>query len=162
MFALLPIAIFALFVLLTACSSVDCPVQNAVYTVYKVMKSDGTPDTLRDTLTVSTTRTDGSDSVLLNLSVNTTTFNLPVSYNEPEDTLIFELRGYEWQMTDSVFVKKDNYPHFESVDCNISFFHSIRGVRWTRNFIDSIAINNQQVNYDPSPEHFHIYIKARP
>lgn len=161
LFALLPVTAAVTAVLTVACSSIDCPVQNAVYTVYNIYGSDGTPITLGDTLTVTTTCSDGNDSVLLNRLTGASTFNLPISYNAPEDTLIFYVSGEGWEVSDSVLVAKDNYPHFESVDCNISFFHNIRGVRWTRNIIDSIAVNNQMVNYDLSKEHFHIYFRTR-
>lgn len=161
LFALLPLCSLSLFLFLTACSSIDCPVQNAVYTIYKVYKSDGRPDTLRDMLTISTPRRDGTDSVLLNRSQNTVEFSLPISYNASEDTLFFEFSRDETTIMDTVFINKDDFPHFESVDCNISFFHEIRNVRWTRNAIDSIVINKQTVNYDLATEHFHIYFKTR-
>ena len=148
--------------LFMACSSVDCPVQNTVYASYHLYAAGGERDTLSDTLSVSTTRRDGTDSVLLNRSVGTTAFELPMSYNDREDTLFFVIGDVQLRTTtDTVYVRKDNYPHFESVDCNISFFHNITGVRWTRNGIDSIGINKQTVDYDPSTEHFHIYFKAR-
>lgn len=145
-----------------ACSSVDCPVENTVCTSYGLYKAGGERDTLRDTLTIATTRRDGTDSVLLNRSVNTQAFELPISYTDPEDTLFFTVGDTLHNVyTDTVYVKKDNYPHFESVDCNIAFFHNITAVRWTRNAIDSIAVNKQHVDYDATTEHFHIYFKAR-
>lgn len=153
--------ISALALAATACSSIDCPVQNSVYTVYKAYKADGTADTLRDTLTVTTTRRDGTDSVLLNRLTNTTGFSLPISYTEPEDTLFFITKGMTGQSLDTVYVRKENTPHFESVDCNISYFHYITGLTHTGHAIDSIVINKPSVNYDASTEHFHIYFKAR-
>lgn len=146
----------------TACSSIDCPVQNSVYTVYRACKSDGTADTLRDTLTVATTRRDGTDSVLLNRMINTTEFSLPISYTAPADTLLFFMEGKAGHTLDTVCVSKENTPHFESVDCNISYFHHITAVTHTGHAIDSIEINKPSVNYDASTEHFHIYFKARP
>ena len=147
---------------LGACSSIDCPVQNTVYTAYGLYKPGGERDTLRDTLTILTTRRDGTDSVLLNRSVNTTAFELPMSYTAPADTLLFTITDtLQRTLTDTVWIAKDNYPHFESVDCNISFFHFITSVRWTGNAIDSIAVNKQNVDYDASTEHFHLYLKAR-
>jgi len=61
---------------------------------------------------------------------------------------------------DTVWIKKENYPHFESVDCSAAFFHKITDVRSTHNGIDSITINKRDVNYDAKTEHFHIYLKA--
>ncbi len=158
----IPYLFFAALLLPAACTSIDCPVQNAVYTIYKVYDSNGNPVALMDTLTISTTRSDGNDSVLLNRSVNTSSFNLPISYTSPADTLIFEFKNEDASVTDRVIVSKEDTPHFESVDCNLSYFHTITGVQWTRNVIDSIAINNQSVNYDLSKEHFHIYFRTNP
>ena len=52
-----------------ACSSIDCPVQNTVSTQYAFATAAGERDTLADTLTVSTIRQNGTDSILLNKSV---------------------------------------------------------------------------------------------
>lgn len=144
----------------TACTSIDCPVQNSVYTVYDLKKSDGlSADTLRDTLTISTTRFENNDTVLLNRSMNTTSFSLPISYTNDEDTLYFEVSNPEWHSIDTVYIKKDNLPHFESVDCQVSFFHNILEVRTTHHAIDSIVINKKFVDYEQTTEHFHIYFK---
>lgn len=87
---------------------------------------------------------------------------LPISYQNHEDTLIFELKDtFNVLRRDTVWIAKTNQPHFESVDCNISYFHEITSVRWTNEAIDSIGINKKDVNYDASTEHFHIYFKAR-
>lgn len=51
-------------------------------------------------------------------------------------------------------IEKENKPHFESVDCAPAFFHKITSVSCTHNAIDSITINNQDVNYDTSKKHF--------
>ena len=147
---------------MAACSSVDCPVQNTVYTVYGLYKPDGERDTLSDTLTIATTRRDGTDSVLLNRSVNTTQFDLPISYTDAEDTLFFTISDTLMNTTiDTVYVTKENYPHFESVDCNISFFHYITAVRHTSHAIDSIVLIYPDVNYDTSRKHFNIYFRHR-
>lgn len=144
----------------TSCTSVDCPVQNTVSTIYDLRKTDGlTADTLRDTLTISTPRMEGNDTVLLNRSVNTTSFNLPISFSNAEDTLYFEVSSESKRSIDTVYITKDNIPHFESVDCQISYFHNIHGVRTTNHAIDSVVINKSFVDYDQETEHFHIYFK---
>lgn len=144
----------------SSCTSVDCPVQNTVCTVYDLKKADGlSTDTLRDTLTISTPRMEGNDTVLLNRSVNTTTFNLPISFSNAEDTLYFEVCSKSRHSIDTLYISKDNIPHFESVDCQISYFHNIHGVRTTNHAIDSVVINKSFVDYDQETEHFHIYFK---
>lgn len=144
---------------LGACSSIDCPVQNVVATVWELRKSTGALDTLAyDTLTISSRRSNGSDTILLNQSTSTANFELPVSYTAPEDTLKFLLTNKQGEQKVSyVYLKKENYPHFESVDCSAAFFHKLTAVSWTGDAIDSIGINKSYVDYDLSTSHLHIY-----
>lgn len=149
-------------VLLTACSSIDCPVESTVATLYQVRNSDGTELKLADTLTVATTRADGNDT-LYNKGIGISEFTLPISYKHPEDVLVFSFdnqNNKDLHVTDTVWVKKDDYPHFESVDCNAAFFHKITDVKYTRNYIDSIVINNPSVTYDSQTVHFYLYPKS--
>lgn len=146
---------------LFSCSNIDCPVQTAVYTVYHIYNEEG-QDTLTDSLSVWTRNSKGEDTLLLNRSVGISSFSLPISYVRPEDTLVFrigDVGGYE--TIDTVWVKKDDRPHFESVDCSPSYFHTLTAVRCTHRGIDSIVIHHSEVNYDPSTEHFHIYFAER-
>lgn len=158
---LLPLYLFTLLLLTIACSSIDCPVQNVVATIYKMEKADGTADTLHDKLSIFTRRSNGILDTLVNNSTNTTLLQLPVGYTNPEDTLLFEVTDASGIYSDSVYIKKENEPHFESVDCNIAYFHTITGVRLSsHNVIDTIIINKTAVNYDLSTEHFRIVFKA--
>ena len=175
-----PLVFLLLFL---SCSSIDCPMNNTVYTKYGLYKSDGTVDTLKDTLTVITLQRIGDqDPVALNRSVNTTGMDIPISYQGDEDVLYF-LRSFPYRyettvineegievdtilnltlyVTDTVTVVKTNRKHFESIDCTPSFFHTINNVKYTRNGIDSIVINNPEVNYNASKEHFRVYFKSR-
>lgn len=146
-------------VLMSACSSVDCPVENVVATYYGLYKSDGTPDTLTDTLTIYTTMMSGADSVVLNRAVGISSFSLPISYTNEGDTFIFIRYNDYLTAYDSVVIAKDNVAHFESADCQISYFHNIRSVYWTPGAIDSIVVETPFVDYDSSKEHFRIYFK---
>jgi len=156
-----PLLALAVAALLSACSSIDCPVQNLVRTYYQLKSSGGVADTLTDTLTITSHRADGSDTILLNRAIQISSFNLPMGYSNPEDTLFFRFSNGAYVAVDTIWIKKDNYPHFESVDCSAAFFHQIMAVRTTNHAIDSISINNTSVNYDTSPEHFHLYVKKR-
>lgn len=147
--------------LLLACSSIDCPVDNTVATKYAILGADGQATTFADTLYVWTRRADGRDT-LLNRGVGISDFSLPVSYACPEDTLIFYITdSYHQQTLDTVFLKKEDIPHFESVDCAAHFFHRLTAVRSTHDGIDSIIIANPHVNYDQSKTHLHIFFKER-
>jgi len=139
-------------VFMAACSSIDCPLNNTVYTKYKLL---GPVSTLSDVLTISTTRQNGLDSVLINQQQNTDSFYLPMSYGQDEDVLYFQTN----QIMDTVWVRKTNRPHFESVDCGLNYFHTITGVRFTRNALDSVVIHQKEVTYDASQTHFYIYFK---
>ena len=162
---LLPLIVGGLLAGLTACSSIDCPVQNLVYTQYALMKADGTTDTLAvDTLSIWTRRADGSDSLLLNrlCGATATGFDLPISYTHPEDvlvTLLADTLGHHY--LDTIRIKKDDQPHFESVDCQAAFFHTLTAVSATHNAIDSIRINHASVTYDTQNTHIYLYLAPR-
>ncbi len=144
-------------VVLVGCSSIDCPLNNTVHTQYKLQ---GYITTLADTLTISTTKTTGVDSVLINRDVEVDSFFLPMSYTQAEDIFYFELRDTLGNVTvDQVTVTKEDHPHFESVDCSPNYFHTITGVTWTNNRIDSIVIHNPEVTYDATEPHFYIYFR---
>lgn len=139
--------------LAAACSTVDCPLNNTVYAQYVLR---GPVATLPDTLTITTRRvSDGLDTVLINRQVNTDSFSLPMSFAQDEDILYFHTN----RLNDTVWVEKTNEPHFESTDCGLNYFHTIKGVRCTHHALDSIVINHKQVNYDASQKHFLVYFK---
>lgn len=159
------IVLLLLVAAVVSCSNIDCPVQNTVLTNYSLTKADGTADTLNtDTLWVWTPRADGSDTLLINrlCGSTATAFSIPISYTLPEDTictLLMDTIGNMWP--DTIYIKKDNIPHFESVDCQPAFFHNITDVRCTHHGIDSVIIHQRQVNYDASQTHFYLYLKAQ-
>lgn len=148
----LHICMLAMMAVMAACSSIDCPLNNAVYSNYKLM---GPVAPLPDVLTISAARPGKPDTVLLNQQQNTDSFMLPMSFAQEEDVLYFKAN----QTIDTVWVKKENHPHFESVDCGPNYFHTITGVRFTRHAIDSVVIHQKEVTYDVSPKHFYIYFK---
>ena len=155
--ALLLVAVVAV---IASCSSIDCPLNNTVYTKYKL---DGTVTELTGcTMTVSTTKRDGEDSILINKDENVDSFILPMSYANSADTPYFEVQDrLERVFKDTVTVANDNQPHFESIDCSPSYFHTITGVKTTQHLIDSIVINHKDVNFDATKTHFLIYFGTR-
>lgn len=142
-----------------SCTSIDCPVNSLVLTQYQFTSSDGQVLTLLDTLTVAMTRKDGKDT-LFNKGSQISTFYLPISYSHPEDELVFHFDGDSLHRTDTLWVKKDDYPHFESVDCNANFFHKLTAIRCTHNLLDSVAIHNPSVTNDEKVIHVYIYPKT--
>lgn len=153
----LPILLLTLLAM--ACSSIDCPVDSIVSTQYVLCDKSGAELALSDSLTIFTHRGDGKDTILNSLA-GKATFSLQISYSHPEDELFFSFSNGKVKVTDTVWIKKEDYPHFESVDCNAAFFHTLTGVRHTSHRIDSIVIKNTAVNYDVSIVHFHVYPKV--
>ena len=149
----IPSLLVLLLLVVTACSSIECPVQNKVASCYEINGG-----VFADTLTVSTLRQDGKDTVLLSYGVGLASFQLPLSFNQPVDVLLF--RREQLNVTDTVWVEKDDQPHFESVDCGVTYFHTLKSVRHTKLGIDSIAILKTTVDYDLTASHLRIYFKA--
>ena len=148
----------------TSCSSINCPVQNTVAVYYAVGYDDELGDrvteTLDDTLWIWTQRSNGTDTLLLNRGTKLQKFQLPMSYQHPEDMLVFVIVDTVQVMTlDTVWIKKDDIPHFESVDCAAHFFHRITDVRSTHYRIDTIAIKEPSVTYNQSVTNFLIRFK---
>lgn len=168
------IAMSALAVLVTchlplitfSCSSIDCPVENtvAVYYNFKQYNNAGEliADTLNDTLWIWTMNGDGQETALLNRLQGKTSFALPISYQHPEDTLIIATRDTTLAWTlDTLWLKKNDIPHFESVDCPAHFFHELTGVRCTHDGIDSVVIRNPSVTYSKDANNINIFLKKR-
>ena len=152
------IYIIGVLLALTACSSVDCPLNNVVYAKYKLM---GDVTKLSDVLTITTTRTDGTDTILLNQQQNADSFELPMSFGQTVDELCLTRDRQDGSEVrrDTIWIEKTNEPHFESVDCGVNYFHTITGVRHTSHTIDSVTINKRNVNYDASVSHLYIYFR---
>ena len=153
------IVLSVIAMVLNACSSIDCPLNNTVYCVYSLK---GNVEMLSDTLTISTTRTYGGDTTLIDKQINAKSLLVPMSYLQDEDILYFTLTDtLSTVRRDTVVVKKTNEPHFESVDCSPSYFHKITGISHTHNAIDSITISKTKVDYDTEVENLHIFFKPR-
>lgn len=151
----------AAMTLMAACTSVDCVLEHNVRTAYAIYQGE-TPDTLHDTLTVTSRRRNGKDTLLLNRGVNISAFKLQISRMNPTDTLVFTITDtLGGRTSDTLWLSKRDMPHFESVDCQALYFHQIEDVRYTRQRIDTIIINSSFVDNDPYRTHFHITFKNR-
>ena len=58
---IIPFVVFMVLAMV-GCTSLDCPLNNTVYTKYKLM---GDNKTLKDTLTISTKKIEGTDIELI-------------------------------------------------------------------------------------------------
>ena len=143
--------------LVVSCSSIDCPIKNVVATYYNIYDSDGDLYELEDTLTIYSKTKEGKDTILLNRGIGLSYFGLQISKSHPEDELYFHFFNDEYDVMDTVWVQKEDYPHFESIDCKAEFFHKLTGVRYTKHGIDSLVINYSNVDYDDTKIHFYLY-----
>jgi hypothetical protein len=142
-----------------ACTSIDCPLNNVVYsrfTFYGTTDGKTSAVSLEDTLTVTAV---GTDSVLVNKDYGASSLSLPVSYYNQTDVLLFLYASTAGQAHDTLWIDKTNYEHFESPDCPTAMFHNIQGIRHTRNFIDSIVVENPVIDYNEN-NNFKIYFRG--
>lgn len=158
------LACAVLALMLAACSSIDCPLSTAVSAKYLFYDSDGGKSTvMKDSLTVTAM---GSDTVIYNRGINLSELDLPMSYRNAADTLVFHFGGSDASRTDTLIVGHTNQAHFESIDCSPTMFHKITSLQLLRGAasskitrIDSVAVNNSNVNYN-AVENFKVYITA--
>ncbi len=142
------------------CTSIDCSMNSTVLCSYRFMNAQGDSVTLNDTLSIISGRSiDGNDTVLVNRMTNACTLRLPMSYTQDADELRFVVTNrYGEQVRDYVVVSKTNEPLFESVDCVPRYNHTISDVSTTRNFIDSVVVNNKKVTNDPTIINIFVYL----
>lgn len=146
-------------VFVVSCSSIDCPVENMVATRYRFFDAEGDSVKLMDSLTVITVRSNGRDTMLLNKATGIVSFTLPISNQHPDDFWVFSFKSKTSETKDTVWVEKDDIPHFESVECSAKFFHNLKNVRYTTHILDSIVIKNAFVDFNPTTIHFYVYPK---
>lgn len=146
-------------VVVVSCTSIDCPINNLVRTHFQFTNSAGDSLTLADSLSIMSARKDGRDTLIFKGS-NMAKFHVPISYSHPEDILVFTFFGENLNVVDTMWIKKEDIPHFESVDCNATYFHHLTDIRHTHNCLDSVAIINPSVTNDEGVIHVYLYPKT--
>jgi len=140
--------------LFSACTNIDCPLDNVVMMQCNLYQSETKAAlTLTDMLTIKPA---SRDTLLLNEDTNISSFLVPLNPGATSDTLVcFFLNESGQEGIDTLFISHTPQPHFESVDCPASIFHTLTGVRHTSHpladmplTIDSVAIVREIVNYD--------------
>lgn len=150
----------------TACTSIDCPLDNIVVMTCGLYSAEsGASLTLSDTLTV---RAGGEkDTILLNRAQGISSFSLPLRQGAQQDTLLlrFSNSAGQWA-TDTLYVSHTNEAHFESIDCPSAIFHTLQTTSWTSHplsqmplTVDSVAIVRKAVNYEDI-ENLKIYLRS--
>ncbi len=151
--------------LLSACSNIDCPLDNVVMMQCNLYSAEThSALTLTDTLNV---RPAGRDTVLLNRATGISSFLVPLKESGTRDTLLLVLSNTTGQTaTDTLFVDHTPQPHFENLDCPASVFHTIQAVSSTSHAlsqlpltIDSVSLVRPTVNYDDI-ENIRIFLRS--
>ena len=109
----------------------------------------------------------GKDTVLLNCASNITDFMLPLRQAADADTFLLRFTGRTGQVsTDTLIVSHTNTPHYESIECPATVFHTLTDVKWKHQegtdfplSIDSVALVRTVVNYD-DVENLRIYLRT--
>lgn len=159
------VAVCGIGTLLPSCSNIDCPLDNVVRMQCNLyLKSPQSAYTLNDELTITPA---GRDTVLLNKASGIKSFLLPLKEGETKDTLLLHWANADGlTATDTLFVDHTLQPHFESLDCPSSVFHTITSVRATSHSlsempftVDSVSVVRTLVNYD-DVENIRIFLRT--
>ena len=151
--------------MLSSCSNIDCPLDNVVSMQCNLYSSE-TKSALTLTEVLSITPA-GRDTTLLNIATNISSFLIPLKEAGECDTLLLHLSNAAGQRAvDTLFVSHTPHPHFESLDCPSSVFHTLTSVRATSHplaemplTIDSVALVRSIVNYD-DVENVRIFLRS--
>lgn len=144
--------------LLVGCSSIDCPLNHTV--LMKVCVDDGGYMT-GDTVSIFAHRTDGTDTLLANRLVDDASAYLHLSYQGGTDHFVLLKKDTLNHITlDTLRVSQTSLPHFESVDCAPTYFHTLEQVTTTHHAIDSAVLSRTTVDYDTTRTHITIYYKV--
>lgn len=146
------------FVILTtlasSCDLLNCTQADVRCLQIALYDSEENPIVLPDTLTVKAC---GTDSILINKSIDTKEILLPLSYHAPIDTFILLNYGEGYSFKDTLFVAKSNDIYFESPDCPTVMMHTIKSVRCTNEYVDSVSIVDTKVNFTETT-HIRLFI----
>lgn len=153
-----------LMVGLSACSNIDCPLDNVVSLQCNLYDaSTQSALTLSDVLSVTPA---GRDTLLLNQATGIKSFLLPLKEAGTQDTLLLHFANAQGAVqVDSLFVNHTPQPHFESLDCPSSVFHTLNAVRVSAQgsansaIVDSVSLVRPIVNYDDI-ENIRLFIRT--
>ena len=149
------IVALAFAALLNSCENgYDCYLENIAYNRIGFYKSDSTDVKyqLPEVLTVSL-MINGKDSIVVNHIEYADALQLPMSYTNECDTVIF---GYGNDIADTLFVAHENILYYQSMECGTIMYHKLEDIKHTGILIDSVAIVRDYVKFDAN-ENVRIY-----
>ena len=142
---------------LSACSSIDCPLDNQVEMTLAFYDANTLKSlALPDTLSIYGLNA-GSEQLLYNRGIAVKTVKLTLRFTSPTQTA-----------TDTLWVAHESQPHFEALDCPASTFHTLRALRWKGHdlnllplTVDSAAISHSNVRYE-DVENLKVFLRTTP
>ena len=137
------------------------PGHKTVYTYRKLGNQTMTFDQ-RDTAyinagyseTISTVR---KDTILVNKASDRSFIQVPMSYFNKADTLIFDYSSISGN--DTIIIEHEGFAHVELPECGTHVYHHLRSIRATDAAIDHIEIKNPLVDYEGN-ENIRIYFNG--
>jgi hypothetical protein len=148
-----------------SCSEVECPLDSVVVMTCDLKNmTTGEKHTLTTPLTITPMN---RDTILLNQAQGISNFCLPLKIAAEVDTFLFKFSdAWENKVIDTLIVTHINHPHFQSIDCPASFFHTITSVTWRNqknssfpSSIDSVTIKRALVDYE-NKTNLQIYLRT--
>ena len=112
-----------------------------------------------ETITSATKRTDlvedgysestefqRNDTILINKASSKQYVEVPMSYFNRVDTLLFRYSNIS--LPDTIYLEHESYAHVDIPECGSYRYHNIVSIKSTENAIDHLEITNSTVNYD--------------
>ena len=133
----------------------DCELNNTSYNnigFYTIEDGKEQPYAYSAPLSVSL-MINGEDRVMINHITDAGEVQLPMSYTQDCDTVVFH---YEDNLCDSLYIDHTNNPYYQSMECGTLMFHQIEGVKHTNMWIEKATIENKNVNFEGN-ENIKIY-----
>ena len=137
------------YLLCTGCDGgYDCALDNIAYNrikfyhinEYGIENEYAFPEPLTVSMMIN-----GRDSIVVYHMTNAKELTLPVSYTGVCDTVILSFTD---RYNDTLFVDHSNIPIYQSMECGVIMHHKLTGARHSGSFIDSVAINSTNINFD--------------
>ncbi len=153
---------------LSACSSIDCPLDNQVEMTLAFYDANTLKSlALPDTLSIYGLNA-GSEQLLYNRGIAVKTVKLTLRPQQPTDTFLVRFTSPAEGGTGTVWVAHESQSHFGALDCPASTFHTLRALRWKGHdlnllplTVDSAAISHSNVRYE-DVENLKVFLRTTP
>lgn len=145
---LLSFSAMLIITLHTSCEEENCSLAGRSMINGNLYKIDPETNVVeKDTLASLTVTAIDTDSVIINNQTNVMDISLPLRYTSDYTVLVFNYNDEENStLNDTVYLKQNNTPFFESMKCGYTMTQVLTGVEYTKHMIDSIYILNPNAN----------------